>query len=145
DLTQASSKKSKPTEAPQSFVPDASQQPSAEVPPTVTQQPSEFSLPPTGPSAEPRTHSYGTKRQSLGARKKQLGQKGVHTSHSTIPIEDGDPEAEHKMCIKYASDEDYASDDDTSVNLFAVVDWELLPTGLGSINVFYKKDNSRKC
>ncbi|GKA54479.1 hypothetical protein Tco_0753428, partial [Tanacetum coccineum] len=86
------------------------------------QQPSEFSLPPTGPSAEPRTHSYGTRRQSLGARKKQLGRKGVHTSHSTIPIEDGDPEAEHKMCIKYASDEDYASDDDTSVNLFAVVD-----------------------
>ncbi|GJU27113.1 hypothetical protein Tco_1165734 [Tanacetum coccineum] len=96
-------------------------------------------------SAEPRTHSYGTRRKSFGARKKQLGRKGVHISHSTIPIEDGDPEAEHKMCIKYASDEDSDSDDETSVNLFAVVDWELLPTGLGSINVFYRKDNSRKC
>ncbi|GKG20907.1 hypothetical protein Tco_0380708, partial [Tanacetum coccineum] len=93
-----------------------SKQPSAEVPPTATQQPSEFSSPPTVPSTEPRTHSY-----------------------------DGDPEAEHKMCIKYASDEYSDSDDETSVNLFAVVDWELLPTGLGSINVFYKKDNSRKC
>ncbi|GJS53670.1 putative ribonuclease H-like domain-containing protein [Tanacetum coccineum] len=31
----------------------------------------------------------------------------------------GDPEAEHKMCIKYASDVDSASDDDTPVNLFA--------------------------
>ncbi|GKE65723.1 hypothetical protein Tco_1519884, partial [Tanacetum coccineum] len=54
--------------------------------------------------------------------------------------EDGDPKAEHKVCIKYASD-----DDDTSVNFYAVVDWELLPTGLGWINVIYKKDNSRKC
>ncbi|GJY53956.1 putative reverse transcriptase domain-containing protein [Tanacetum coccineum] len=26
-----------------------------------------------------------------------------------------------------------------------VVDWELLPTGLGWVNVIYKKDNSRKC
>ncbi|GKA75320.1 hypothetical protein Tco_0781698 [Tanacetum coccineum] len=56
-----------------------------------------------------------------------------------------DPEAEHKMCIKYASNVDSASDDDTPVNFFAVVDWELLPTGLGLINVFYRKDNSRKC
>ncbi|GJV08396.1 hypothetical protein Tco_1346052 [Tanacetum coccineum] len=49
------------------------------------------------------------------------------------------------MCIKYASDADSASDDDTPVNFFVVVDWEVLPNGLGSINVFYKKDNSRKC
>ncbi|GKE26304.1 hypothetical protein Tco_1441688 [Tanacetum coccineum] len=110
DMAQASSKKSKPTEVP----PAVPQQSSAEVPPTATPQPSDFSSPPNVPSAEPTTHSYGTRRKSLGARKKQLGQKGVHTSHSTIPIEDGDPEAEHKMCIKYASDEDSASDDDTS-------------------------------
>ncbi|GJU23595.1 putative ribonuclease H-like domain-containing protein [Tanacetum coccineum] len=70
--------------------------------------------------------------------------KGVHTSPSTIPIEEGDPDAEHKVCIKYASDADSASDDDTPVNLYAVVDWELLPTGLGSINAFYRLDNSRK-
>ncbi|GKG13949.1 hypothetical protein Tco_0350909, partial [Tanacetum coccineum] len=134
DLEQASSKKSKSTEAPKSVVPDQSRQPSAEVPPTTTPQLFDFSSPPTVPSAEPRTHSYGTRRKSFGARKKQLGRKGVHISHSTIPIEDGDPKAEHKMCIKYASDEDSVSDDETSVNLFAVVDWELLPTGLGSIN-----------
>ncbi|GKE22091.1 hypothetical protein Tco_1433603, partial [Tanacetum coccineum] len=145
DLEQASSKKSKPTEALKSFVPDASRQPSAEVPPTATLQPFDFSSPPNVPSAEPTTHSYGTRRKSLGAKKKQLGRKGVHTSHSTIPIEDSDPEAEHKMCIKYVSDEDSAFDDDTSENLYAVVDWELLPTGLGWINVIYRKDNSHKC
>ncbi|GKB46647.1 hypothetical protein Tco_0897400 [Tanacetum coccineum] len=91
------------------------------------------------------TQHTGSSPKKVGTRKKRLGRKGVHPSHSTIPIEDGDPEAEHKMCIKYASDADSASDDDTPVNLFAVVDWELLPTGLGWINVFYRKDNSRKC
>ncbi|GKE46291.1 hypothetical protein Tco_1477549, partial [Tanacetum coccineum] len=44
--------------------------------------------------------------KKVGIKKKRLGRKGVHTSHSTIPIEEGDPEAEHKMCIKYASDAD---------------------------------------
>ncbi|GJT42609.1 putative ribonuclease H-like domain-containing protein [Tanacetum coccineum] len=75
--------------------------------------------------------------------KHKEGRKGVYPSHSTIPIEDGDPEAEHKMYLKYASDADSASDDDTPVNLHAVVDWELLPTGLGLIIVIYRKDNSR--
>ncbi|GJV65565.1 hypothetical protein Tco_1476393 [Tanacetum coccineum] len=83
--------------------------------------------------------------KKVGTRKKRLGRKGVHISHSTIPIEDGDPEAEHKVCNKYASGADSASDDDTPVNFHDVVDWELLPTGLGLINVFYRKDNSRKC
>ncbi|GKB93099.1 hypothetical protein Tco_0979236 [Tanacetum coccineum] len=102
--------------------------------PTATQQPSEFPSPPTVPSAEPRTHSYGTRRKSLGARKKQLGRKGVHSSHSTIPIEEGDPEAEHKMCIKYASNADSASDDDTPINLYLVVDWEdHLAEGVGLV------------
>ncbi|GKE78601.1 hypothetical protein Tco_1544721, partial [Tanacetum coccineum] len=45
----------------------------------------------------------------------------------------------------YDSDADSVSDDDTPVNLYVVVDWELLPTRLGSINAFYRKDNSRKC
>ncbi|GKA10251.1 hypothetical protein Tco_0689684 [Tanacetum coccineum] len=82
--------------------------------------------------------------KKVGTKKKRLGRKGVHTSQSSIPIEEGDPEAEHKVCIKYASDADSASDDDTPVTLYAVVDWELLPTGLGSINAFYRLDNSRK-
>ncbi|GJZ10401.1 hypothetical protein Tco_0545160, partial [Tanacetum coccineum] len=82
--------------------------------------------------------------KKVGTKKKRLGRKGVHTSQSTIPIEEGDPDAEHKVCIKYASDADSASDDDTPVNLYVVVDWELLPTGLGSINAFYGLDNSRK-
>ncbi|GJX40786.1 putative ribonuclease H-like domain-containing protein [Tanacetum coccineum] len=77
-------------------------------------------------------------------RKKRLGSKGVHTSRSSILIDEGDPEAENKVCIKYASDADSTSDDDTPVHFYAVVDWELLPTGLGSINAFYRLDNSRK-
>ncbi|GJR00362.1 hypothetical protein Tco_0523346 [Tanacetum coccineum] len=129
DLEQTSTKKSKSTEAPKSDVPADSQQPSVEVPST------------TAYTAQ----NIGSSPKKVGTRKKRLGRKGVHPSHSTIPIEDGDPEAEHKMCIKYASDVDSASDDDNPVNFFAVVDWELLPTGLGWINVLYRKDNSRKC
>ncbi|GKD98104.1 hypothetical protein Tco_1382001 [Tanacetum coccineum] len=82
--------------------------------------------------------------KKIGTKKKRLGRKGVHTSHSTIPIEEGDPDAEHKLCIKYASDKDSAFDCDTPVHLYAVVDWELLSTGLGSINAIYRLDNSRK-
>ncbi|GKD98817.1 hypothetical protein Tco_1382714 [Tanacetum coccineum] len=71
------------------------------------------------------------KTKKVGTRRKQFGRKGVHPSRSSIPIEDGDPDADHKMCIKYVSDTDSDSDDDTPVNLHGVVDWELLPTGLG--------------
>ncbi|GKE99885.1 hypothetical protein Tco_0023236, partial [Tanacetum coccineum] len=82
--------------------------------------------------------------KKVGTKNKRLGRKGVHPSQSTILIEEGDPEAEHKVCLKYASDTDSASDDDTPINVYAVVDWELLPMGLGSINAFYRLDNSRK-
>ncbi|GJR46238.1 putative ribonuclease H-like domain-containing protein [Tanacetum coccineum] len=91
-----------------------------------------------------KAHQTASSLKKVGTKKKRLGRKGVHTSHSTIPIEEGDPDAEHKLCIKYASDEDSASDCDTPVHLYAVVDWELLPTGLGSINAIYRLDNSRK-
>ncbi|GJU95531.1 ribonuclease H-like domain-containing protein [Tanacetum coccineum] len=89
-------------------------------------------------------HTCQSTLKKVGTKKKRLGRKGVHTSQSTIPIEEGDPEAEHKLCIKYASDADSASDDDTPINLYIVVDWELFPTGLGSISAFYKLDNSHK-
>ncbi|GJS29553.1 hypothetical protein Tco_0490173 [Tanacetum coccineum] len=82
-------------------------------------------------------HHTASSLKKGGTKKKRLGRKGVHTSQSTIPIEEGDPEAEHKLCIKYASYADSASDDDTHVNLYAVVDWELLPTGLGSIRKYF--------
>ncbi|GJT52268.1 hypothetical protein Tco_0978425 [Tanacetum coccineum] len=91
-----------------------------------------------------KAHHTASSLKMVGTKKKRLGRKGVHTSQSTIPIEEGDPDAEHKMCIKYASDEDFASDCDTPVPLYAVVDWELLPTRLGSINAIYRLDNSRK-
>ncbi|GJW68165.1 hypothetical protein Tco_0122589 [Tanacetum coccineum] len=90
------------------------------------------------PKAQPTVPSL----KKVGTKKKLLGRKCVHTSHSTIPIEEGDPDAEHKLCI--ASDEDSASDCDTPVHLYDVVDWELLPTGLGSNNAIYRLDNSRK-
>ncbi|GJS08821.1 hypothetical protein Tco_0365617 [Tanacetum coccineum] len=77
-------------------------------------------------------------------KRKYVARKGLHISKSTIPIETGDPDAEHKMCLKYASDEEDDSDCDTLVPFYAVVDWELLPTGLGTINVIYRKDNSLK-
>ncbi|GKE65452.1 hypothetical protein Tco_1519613 [Tanacetum coccineum] len=141
DLEQDSSKKSKSTEAPKSDVPADSQQPSVEVP-SQKATIEDVEVPSTTASTAQHT---GSSPKKVGTRKKRLGQKGVHPSHSTIPIEDGDPEAKHKMCIKYASNADSASDDDTPVNLFAVVDWELLSTGLGYINIFYRKDNSRKC
>ncbi|GJR50194.1 hypothetical protein Tco_1400715 [Tanacetum coccineum] len=137
----ASSKKSKSTEAPKPDVPADSQQPSVEVPSQKATQ-EDVEVPSTTTSTAQQTAS-STKK--VGTRRKQFGPKGVHPSCSTILIEDGDPEAEHKMCIKYASDADSASDDDTPINLHGVVDWELLPTGLGWVNVIYKKDNSRKC
>ncbi|GJU76115.1 hypothetical protein Tco_1273185 [Tanacetum coccineum] len=147
DLDQPTSKKSKSNEAQHTSVPPASSLSIAGVPSTVGVSPTKPSnaapfagVPQMSSAAVPSTPT-----SPPSVRKKQLGQKGVHTLHSTIPIEDGDPEAEHKVCIKYASDEDSSSDDDTSVNLYAVVDWELLPTGLGWINVIYRKDNSWKC
>ncbi|GJY87005.1 putative ribonuclease H-like domain-containing protein [Tanacetum coccineum] len=140
DLEHASSKKSKSTEVPKPDVPADSQPPSVEVSSQKASQ-EDVEVPSTTTSTAQQTAS-STKK--VGTRRKQFGRKGVHPSRSTIPIEDGDPDAEHKMCIKYASDADSDSDDDTPVNLHGVVDWELLPTGLGWVNVIYKKDNSRK-
>ncbi|GJW05778.1 hypothetical protein Tco_1568201 [Tanacetum coccineum] len=154
--------------------PDTSKQPSvAPIPPSgfsATHTVTRTSGPRTrNQSSAAGIKTYSTRRKSLGSRKmsssevdlsaadsqppsvevgtrrKQFGRKGVHPSRSTIPIEDEDPDAEHKMCIKYASDIDLDSDDDTLVNLHGVVDWELLPTGLGWVNVIYRKDNSCKC
>ncbi|GKA73400.1 hypothetical protein Tco_0779702, partial [Tanacetum coccineum] len=77
-------------------------------------------------------------------KRKFVARKGLHISRSTIPIETGDPDTEHKLCLKYASDEEDDSDCDTLDLFYAVVDWELFPTGLGTINAIYRKDNSIK-
>ncbi|GJT30418.1 hypothetical protein Tco_0910693 [Tanacetum coccineum] len=119
DLEQTSTKKSKLTEAPRSDVLADSQQPSVEV--HSQKDPIEDVEVPSNTASI--TQHTGSSFKKVGTRKKRLGRKGVHPSHSTIPIEDGDPEAEHKMCLKYASDADFASDDDTPVNLFAVLTW----------------------
>ncbi|GJU82007.1 retrovirus-related pol polyprotein from transposon TNT 1-94 [Tanacetum coccineum] len=111
-----SQKKSKSTEAPKSDVPTDSQQPSVEVP---SQKATKEDVEVPSNTASTAQHTTSSLKK-VGTRKKRLGRKGVHPSHSTIPIEDGDPEAKHKLCIKYASDADSASDDDTPVNLHAV-------------------------
>ncbi|GKD11372.1 hypothetical protein Tco_1191057 [Tanacetum coccineum] len=84
---------------------------------------------------------YGLVRKKLSP---ELAFKKSTTNCASSLKKEGDPDAEHKLCIKYASDEDFVSDCDTPVYLYAVVDWELLPTGLGSINAIYRLDNSRK-
>ncbi|GKF21596.1 hypothetical protein Tco_0070234, partial [Tanacetum coccineum] len=129
DLEQASSKKSKPTEAPQSSVHDESQQPSAEIPPISTQQPSKVSSQPPVPFAEPRTHSYGTRRKSLGARKK-----------SSTEL---DLTADDRSFIRVLSD-DSNDDDDPPIFWPAFAAWEVIPTGLGDVNALYFMDKSSK-
>ncbi|GJT72969.1 hypothetical protein Tco_1032255 [Tanacetum coccineum] len=132
DLEQASSKKSKPTEAPKSSVPDESQQPSAEVPPTATQQPSEFSSQPTVPSAEPSTHSYGTRRKSLGARKKSSTELDLTANDRSF------------IRVLFDDSDDSNDDDDTPILWSAFAAWEVVPTGLGDVNALYFMDKSSK-
>ncbi|GJR51032.1 hypothetical protein Tco_1401553 [Tanacetum coccineum] len=62
-----------------------------------------------------KEHPIASSLKKIGTKKKRLGKKG-----------------------------DSASDCDTHVHLYAVVDWELLPTGLGSINAIYRLYNSHK-
>ncbi|GJY84996.1 hypothetical protein Tco_0499022 [Tanacetum coccineum] len=107
-----------------------SQPPSVEVPSQKASQ-EDVEVPSTTTSTAQQTTS-STKK--VGTRRKQFSRKGVHPSRSTIPIKDEDPDAEHKMYIRYASDTYSDSDDDTPINLHGVVDWELLPTGLGWVN-----------
>ncbi|GKD69613.1 hypothetical protein Tco_1323703, partial [Tanacetum coccineum] len=55
-----------------------------------------------------QVHSTGTTEvpkdessiKRVGTKRKLLGRKGVHVYTSSIPIEEGDPDAEHKLCIK---------------------------------------------
>ncbi|GJT53371.1 putative ribonuclease H-like domain-containing protein [Tanacetum coccineum] len=96
-----------------------------DVPPDTSKQPSVAPTPPSGFSATPTvtrtsvdliaadsqedvevpstTTSTAQQKASstkkVGTRRKQFGRKGVHPSRSTIPIEDGDPDADHKLCI----------------------------------------------
>ncbi|GJW66175.1 retrotransposon protein, putative, ty3-gypsy subclass [Tanacetum coccineum] len=65
-------------------------------------------------------------------------------AEKTVAAEEGKEFKRSRDNKVSASDEDSASDCDTLVHLYVVVDWELLPTGLGSINAIYKLDNSRK-
>ncbi|GJW20409.1 hypothetical protein Tco_0031031, partial [Tanacetum coccineum] len=59
-------------------------------------------------------------------KRKSIARKGLHISKSTIPIETGDPDAKHKMCLKYASDEEDDSDCDTlRQHTWKIQSWKL--------------------
>ncbi|GKD60089.1 hypothetical protein Tco_1297598 [Tanacetum coccineum] len=69
----------------------------------------------------------------------------IEDTGAQLPISSEDVQTSKESEVmeeKYASDEEDDSDSDTLVPFYAVVDWELLPTGLGTINVIYRKDNS---
>ncbi|GJS61986.1 hypothetical protein Tco_0656770 [Tanacetum coccineum] len=73
-------------------------------------------------------------------KRKFVARKGLHISKSSIPVDKGDPDADQKMCLKYASNKEDNSDCDTLVSSYAVVDWELLPTRLRTINIDKKAE-----
>ncbi|GJS28644.1 hypothetical protein Tco_0489264 [Tanacetum coccineum] len=128
DLEHDVSKKPKPTEVPMLSQPNVPQQQATNVPPVDPQQPSESSLQPnvsmsSGPKK--KGHTYGTRRKSLGTRKK---------SSTTLDLDAND-----RSFIRVLSDDDSDNDDDP------VIVWSAFTTALSLINAFYKKDNSRKC
>ncbi|GJR53622.1 hypothetical protein Tco_1404143 [Tanacetum coccineum] len=91
--------------------------------------------------------SHSVPQEEEGATPSQnVSREEVATPSHSQDIPDAQVEVPSQKAtiedVEYASDADSASDDDTPVNFYAIVDWELLPTGLGSINAFYRKDNS---
>ncbi|GJR58356.1 putative ribonuclease H-like domain-containing protein [Tanacetum coccineum] len=117
DLEHDVSKKPKPTEVPMSSQPDVPQQQATNVPPVDPQQPSESSSQPnvsmsSGP--EKKGHTYGTRRKSLGTRKK---------SSTALDLD-----ADDKSFIRVLFNDD--SDDDDDPVIFSLLlllgRWEIL-------------------
>ncbi|GJR30989.1 hypothetical protein Tco_1107221 [Tanacetum coccineum] len=109
------------------------QQQATNVPPVDPQQPSESSSQPNvsisfGP--EKKGHTYGTRRKSLGTRKK---------SSTTLDLDDDD-----RSFIRVLSDADSDDDDDPIIFWSAFATWEVVPTPLGDINALYIMDRSSK-
>ncbi|GJZ00995.1 anticodon-binding aminoacyl-tRNA synthetase, class 1a [Tanacetum coccineum] len=133
DLEHDVSKKPKPTEVPMSSQPDVPQQQATNVPPVDPQQPSESSSQPnvsmsSGP--EKKGHTYGTRRKSLGTRKK---------SSTALDLD-----ADDRSFIRVLSDDDSDDDDDPVIFWSAFATWEVVPTPLGDINALYMMDRSSK-
>ncbi|GJU46758.1 hypothetical protein Tco_1204024 [Tanacetum coccineum] len=99
------------------------------VPPADSQQPSKSSSKLIVPSADIRSHSYGTRRKSLGTRKK-----------SSTEL---DLDADDRSFIRVLFD-DSDDDDDPVIVCSAFVTWEVVPTLLGDINALYRMDRSSK-
>ncbi|GJS18370.1 hypothetical protein Tco_0412842 [Tanacetum coccineum] len=132
DLEHDVSKKPKPLIS-NSSQPDVPQQQATNVPPVDPQQPSESSSQPnvsmsSGP--EKKGHTYGTRRKSLGTRKKS----------STVL----DLDADDRSFIRVLSDDDSDDDDDPVIFWSAFATWEVVPTPLGDINALYMMDRSSK-
>ncbi|GJR87245.1 hypothetical protein Tco_0211256 [Tanacetum coccineum] len=103
------------------------------IPPVDSQQPSESSSQPhvsmsSGP--EKKGHTYGTRRKSLGTRKK---------SSTALDLD-----ADDRSFIRVLSDDDSDDDDDPVIVWSAFATWEVEPTPLGDINALYMVDGSSK-
>ncbi|GKD55568.1 hypothetical protein Tco_1288955, partial [Tanacetum coccineum] len=114
DLEHDVSKKPKPTEVPMSSQPVDPQQPSeSSSQPNVSMS--------SGP--EKKGHTYGTRRKSLGTRKK---------SSTTLDLD-----ADDRSFIRVLFDDDSDNDDDPVIFWSAFATWEVVPTPLGDINDLY--------
>ncbi|GJR81473.1 anticodon-binding aminoacyl-tRNA synthetase, class 1a [Tanacetum coccineum] len=109
DLEHDVSKNPKPAEVPMSSQPAVPQQQATNVPPG---------------------HTYGTRRKSLGTRKK---------SSTALDLDDDD-----RSFIRVLSDDDSDDDDDPVIFWSAFATWEVVPTPLGDINALYMMDRSSK-
>ncbi|GJR23235.1 hypothetical protein Tco_0971762 [Tanacetum coccineum] len=79
---------------------------------------------------EKKGHAYGTRRKSLGTRKK--------------PSTALDLDADDRSFIRVLSDDDSDDDDDPVIFWSAFATWEVVPTPLGDINALYMMDSSSK-
>ncbi|GKA24851.1 hypothetical protein Tco_0710884 [Tanacetum coccineum] len=79
---------------------------------------------------EKKGHTYGTRRKSLGTRKK---------SSTALDLD-----ADDRSFIRVLSDDDSDDDDDPVIVWSAFATWEVEPTPLGDINSLYMVDGSSK-
>ncbi|GJS23968.1 hypothetical protein Tco_0452600 [Tanacetum coccineum] len=80
-------------------------------------------------SSQPDGHTYGTRRKSLGTRKK---------SSTALDLD-----ADDRSFNRVLSDDD-SDDDDPVIFWSAFSTWEVVPTPLGDINALYLMDRSSK-
>ncbi|GKC05832.1 hypothetical protein Tco_0997442 [Tanacetum coccineum] len=114
-------------------------------PSTVSPSSTTVPTPSSVPAADTIPAGSGTTPESPSSpvRDARKG-KGVAVNEPTPTQDKTFKQLEEERLARQMSQDFEMTDDDTPVNVYVVVDWELVPTGLGLINVFYRKDNSRK-